>query len=188
MENSNTKTKATRSGTTNRARKTGGTTKPVPKEVTKIVPKEILPGKVSNEPISKGVSKKEDSKKVKKVKEVPIAVPTEEEPGEEEAEICEAGTCKVEETKLKSEDEDDVEELPAASSSSNKVATIQRVKGEKLPNVFELYTEEGSMMKIVFDILYNVMGSELSLIITRAGVYYSSADAGGQVVIQFCLE
>lgn len=56
---------------------------------------------------------------------------------------------------------------------------------KKCPNLFELEVEKGIHIKVLFDILFYLMRSEIHLIVTKNNVYYSDSDADGKLVGQF---
>jgi hypothetical protein len=55
------------------------------------------------------------------------------------------------------------------------------------PLLFEMHTSEGKNLRILFDMVYNLMNTDLYLIITRSGLLYSASDNQGQIVMQFQL-
>lgn len=110
--------------------------------------------------------KKIESSKVKSKKTLPSV---EEQEPETAIEKIVSGTTTVEE----SLNQVDLEEEPEEEKES--------------PIYFELFTEEGKAMKVLFDIAFWLMPTDLYLIWTPGGLLYSNSNKDGCLIMQFQL-
>jgi hypothetical protein len=101
--------------------------------------------------------------------------------------------------KGKTEEVDEIPKNKNTKSSTKKSITQTEEKKVETPsnkededsdvtNMFEMMTEDGTAIKILCELLYNVMGNDIPLMVTKKGIFYTSQNEKGSIAAQFHLE